>query len=484
MRSSTLKAAKNRLQGLAHSVQFNGNIPIPSSNGTGLCSANGGIVPPVLVEEDRVPKFYQDAIAFCGAVSPSQLPNTALVYNLMVTSQLPRDVLGNIWSLVNRSLPGQLTRQEFFSCLALIALAQRGQSLSALCDVTTLPIPYFQTFKANEKPNKSSSSVHNPKQKAESNGPSMSTKAGPVQDSKNNLVNGTSSTTSSSHNKQSNKAAFIPTHLIEEGPSSKMSPEQDLLGLFSSNSSTADGPSTSSTNFSATNNDLTEIAELFEFRSASVEMVVSKNVEESLTIQLDSGLHDSRENGISHSSESTPSEQLDPYAALRFTDDTPVLSENECIDSWRQVVDQSFQVISDALGLLSRSPELTSEILETDKGFNFVESVHAVYHIVGRIKVSLKTRRISDQDLSSKCEEVHTLWEKFLQSDAGRKFWDATMRPVSSHGESGALQHRCGICLQSLAEERLRIEFVGRFYHSSCANFWINRINTLLPKLE
>lgn len=48
----------------------------------------------------------------------------ALVYNLMVTSQLPRDVLGNIWSLVNRTLPGQLSRQEFFECLALIALAQ------------------------------------------------------------------------------------------------------------------------------------------------------------------------------------------------------------------------------------------------------------------------------------------------------------------------------------------------------------------------
>lgn len=76
------------------------------------------------MDERKIPKFYHEAIALCGAFSANQFPDTALVYNLMVTSQLPRDVLGNIWSLVNRTLPGRLTRQEFYSCLALIALAQ------------------------------------------------------------------------------------------------------------------------------------------------------------------------------------------------------------------------------------------------------------------------------------------------------------------------------------------------------------------------
>lgn len=85
---------------------------------------NGGVVPPSLLQESRVPRFYKEAIAKCGALTTSQLPNTASVYSLMVTSRLPRHVLGNIWSMVNRTLPGQLTRQEFFSCLALIALTQ------------------------------------------------------------------------------------------------------------------------------------------------------------------------------------------------------------------------------------------------------------------------------------------------------------------------------------------------------------------------
>uniref|UniRef100_A0A183DBW9 EH domain-containing protein n=1 Tax=Gongylonema pulchrum TaxID=637853 RepID=A0A183DBW9_9BILA len=110
----------------------------------GFILQNGGVVPPSLLQEGRVPRFYHEAIARCGAATPSQLPNTGLVYNLMVTSRLPRAILGNIWSLVNRTLPGQLTRQEFFSCLALIALVQKGQPLSALSTMTSLPIPHLQ----------------------------------------------------------------------------------------------------------------------------------------------------------------------------------------------------------------------------------------------------------------------------------------------------------------------------------------------------
>lgn len=60
----------------------------------------------------------------CGATASNKLPNTASVYSLMVSSQLPKKTLGNIWSLVNKTHPGTLTREEFYACLALIALAQ------------------------------------------------------------------------------------------------------------------------------------------------------------------------------------------------------------------------------------------------------------------------------------------------------------------------------------------------------------------------
>uniref|UniRef100_A0A8R1V7F2 EH domain-containing protein n=1 Tax=Pristionchus pacificus TaxID=54126 RepID=A0A8R1V7F2_PRIPA len=134
-------------------VMQTGNVPvaIPGKPGC-LSGGGGGIVPPALLQESRIPPFYLEAIALCGANTPSALPNTALVYKLMVTSSLPRSVLSYIWSAVNRSLPGQLTRSEFFSALALIALAQRGESLVALCSMGSLPLPSLHSISSISSP--------------------------------------------------------------------------------------------------------------------------------------------------------------------------------------------------------------------------------------------------------------------------------------------------------------------------------------------
>lgn len=123
-----------------------GNIPCHGR--TGMLCAGGGLLPPALLDEARVPKFYLDALVACGGTSSNALPNTGLVYNLMGTSGLPKDVLSHIWSAVNRAKPGQLTRPEFFSLLALIALAQKGESLAALCAMDSLPIPYLNPVQA------------------------------------------------------------------------------------------------------------------------------------------------------------------------------------------------------------------------------------------------------------------------------------------------------------------------------------------------
>ncbi|KAF1761262.1 hypothetical protein GCK72_009516 [Caenorhabditis remanei] len=127
-----------------------GNIPCHGR--TGMLCAGGGLLPPALLDEARVPKFYLDALVACGGTSSSALPNTGLVYNLMGTSELPKDVLSHIWSAVNRAKPGQLTRPEFFSLLALIALAQKGESLAALCAMDSLPIPYLSPVQAFPTP--------------------------------------------------------------------------------------------------------------------------------------------------------------------------------------------------------------------------------------------------------------------------------------------------------------------------------------------
>lgn len=114
---SFVKSSPNRFVPAAVasvSQQLSGGVQLPNQ------------LPPLFSDESKIPTLYYQALALCQM--NNQLPNTALVYNLMVTSNLPRDMLGYIWSLVNRTLPGQLTRPEFFAYLALIALAQASQS--------------------------------------------------------------------------------------------------------------------------------------------------------------------------------------------------------------------------------------------------------------------------------------------------------------------------------------------------------------------
>jgi hypothetical protein len=52
------------------------------------------------------------------------LVDTTRVFPLLLTSGLPTDVLGFIWGLANREVAGQLTEQELYIVLALVALAQ------------------------------------------------------------------------------------------------------------------------------------------------------------------------------------------------------------------------------------------------------------------------------------------------------------------------------------------------------------------------
>lgn len=51
-------------------------------------------------------------------------PDTNLLFPIFVSSGLPRELLGEIWELVNESGSGQLSVEEMYATLALIAVAQ------------------------------------------------------------------------------------------------------------------------------------------------------------------------------------------------------------------------------------------------------------------------------------------------------------------------------------------------------------------------
>lgn len=56
-------------------------------------------------------------------MSPSGI-DTAKLYPILMSSGLPREALGQIWASANRTTPGMLTKEELYTVLALIGVAQ------------------------------------------------------------------------------------------------------------------------------------------------------------------------------------------------------------------------------------------------------------------------------------------------------------------------------------------------------------------------
>ncbi|XP_050458796.1 synergin gamma-like [Cataglyphis hispanica] len=69
------------------------------------------------------------------------LVDTNKVFPLLLTSQLPTEVLGHIWSLANQKYAGQLTEQELYVVLALVAAAQTSYTFNSLDILHLLPFP-------------------------------------------------------------------------------------------------------------------------------------------------------------------------------------------------------------------------------------------------------------------------------------------------------------------------------------------------------
>ncbi|XP_033230780.1 uncharacterized protein LOC117181875 [Belonocnema kinseyi] len=102
---------------------------------------NSNILPPVY---KRIWGAVREEKTRPGANLGEVLVDTNKIFPLLLTSQLTTEVLGYIWSLANQKYAGQLTEQELYIVLALVALAQASypfNSLEVLHLVRVPPVP-------------------------------------------------------------------------------------------------------------------------------------------------------------------------------------------------------------------------------------------------------------------------------------------------------------------------------------------------------
>uniref|UniRef100_A0A3B3RYC6 Synergin gamma n=1 Tax=Paramormyrops kingsleyae TaxID=1676925 RepID=A0A3B3RYC6_9TELE len=96
------------------------------------------MLPAWLYNDSLVPELFKKVLEF--SMTPSGV-DTAKLYPILMSSGLPREALGQIWATANRTTPGKLTKEELYSVLAMIGVAQSGLPVMGLDVLSQFPSP-------------------------------------------------------------------------------------------------------------------------------------------------------------------------------------------------------------------------------------------------------------------------------------------------------------------------------------------------------
>ncbi|XP_054649357.1 synergin gamma isoform X10 [Dunckerocampus dactyliophorus] len=145
-RDDALEAIKGNLDGFSRDAKMH---PTPSSQskkpaGVGVYPQQEHIqsmLPSWLYNDSLIPEMFKKVLEF--TMTPAGI-DTAKLYPLLMSSGLPREALGQIWASANRTTPGMLTKEELYTVLALIAVAQSGlpaMNVEILSQFPSPPMP-------------------------------------------------------------------------------------------------------------------------------------------------------------------------------------------------------------------------------------------------------------------------------------------------------------------------------------------------------
>ncbi|KAM8813556.1 synergin gamma isoform 3-T3 [Rhynchonycteris naso] len=124
------------------------HLPIEES-GMGVFPSQDPVqprMPPWICNESLIPDAYKKILE--TTMTPTGI-DTAKLYPILMSSGLPRETLGQIWALANRTTPGKLTKEELYTVLAMIAITQRGvpaMSPDVLNQFPAAPVPTLSGF--------------------------------------------------------------------------------------------------------------------------------------------------------------------------------------------------------------------------------------------------------------------------------------------------------------------------------------------------
>ncbi|XP_075445625.1 synergin gamma isoform X3 [Ascaphus truei] len=107
------------------------------------------MLPSWIYNDSLVPELYKTILETTMTATGI---DTSKLYPILMSSGLPRETLGQIWALANRTTPGKLTKEELYIVLAMMAITQRGGpsvSVDVLSQFASAPVPTLSGFPMN-----------------------------------------------------------------------------------------------------------------------------------------------------------------------------------------------------------------------------------------------------------------------------------------------------------------------------------------------
>lgn len=246
-RDDALEAIKGNLDGFSRDAKMHPTpVAHPKKPGIGVFPPQDQIQPMApawLYNDSLVPDLYKRILE--TTMTPTGI-DTATLYPILLSSGLPRETLGHIWGLANRTTPGKLTKEELYTVLAMIAISQRGATAinpDIINQLSAAPVPTLAGFTMTMP-----TQVH--QQPLLSSGPATSKPFSAAQTAMGMNVT-TACGSSNQHIQQKSSGSFMPSFPVNQ----TLKPEDDDFQEFQ-DASKSGSIDDSFTDFQAANSQL------------------------------------------------------------------------------------------------------------------------------------------------------------------------------------------------------------------------------------
>ncbi|XP_018427995.1 PREDICTED: synergin gamma-like [Nanorana parkeri] len=145
-------------------------------------------------------------------------------------------------------------------------------------------------------------------------------------------------------------------------------------------------------------------------------------------------------------------------------------------------------------------PSVCSEVLMSSRGTDYISGVIEVYRVSKRMEGGMKAFNIDCERLQLVLRDIELAWNNLqaflsmspsvLQKLPSSSAFDYETKEMPCDSRL-CLQRCCGVCLLDRLDQQVppepignMLEFGGRLYHPSCANFWLHCVDSSLPVLS